>query len=384
VLCSCLVFTLSSGCADKAARVSLSPAPPTSEASVLRIAVLPMENLSGKEAPLADIRNAFIRSIAGQGVFVLSDDALDQFMTRHRMRYTGGLDSSTAQSIRTEERIDAVLILSIELYQEGDIPKIALISRLVSTGDTPTILWIKSVAIAGNDSPGLLRLGMIYDPVELRDKAIRILMASFEEYLSRKAAKQGQEETGLRFGPKAAFRAPEAGQEKSYTIAVVPFFNTGMRKDSGDILLLHFVEELNRQGNFRVVEPGLVRNSMLNARVIMNEGISLADADFILNTFNVDFVLSGKVIDYQDTISPDTPPSVDFLVWAIQRVTKKVFWASESYNAGNDAVFMFDFGKVTTAGKLASKMAAAVARRIAGEQDQLLPDLQVSPRQTAN
>ncbi len=350
----------------------------------MRIAVLPMENLSGKEAPLADIRNAFIRAIRAQGVFVLDDDALDQFMTRHRMRYTGGLDSSVASALGTEERIEAVLIVSIELYQEGDIPKIALISRLVSTGDTPIILWMKSIAIAGNDSPGLLRLGMIYDPVKLRDKAIQTLMTSFREFMSQKVVKHGEGEWSEHFGPKAAFRAHDTELEKNYTVAVVPFFNTGLRKDAGDILLLHFVEEFGRQGNFRVIEPGLVRNSMLNARVIMNEGISLADADFILNSFNADFVLSGKVIDYSDTLSPDSPPSVDFLVWAIQRLTKKVFWASESYNGGNDAVFMFDFGKVTTAGRLASRMAAAVARQLVGAEERQLPYLQVSPTQTAN
>src|SRR5512135_180584 len=130
VLCSCLAFTLS-GCANKEVRVSPAPAQSASAgAGVMRIAVLPIENLSGKEAPLADIRDAFIRAVASQGVFVLDDDALDQFMTRHRMRYTGGLDSSIAKEFGAEERVEAVLIVSLELYQVGDIPKIALISRL--------------------------------------------------------------------------------------------------------------------------------------------------------------------------------------------------------------------------------------------------------------
>ena len=195
------------------------------------------------------------------------------------------------------------------------------------------------------------------------------------------------ETSGRRFRPKAAFLSPFIEMDKNYVVAVVPFFNSGLKKDAGDILLLHFAEELGRQTNFRVIEPGLVRHSMLNGRVIMDEGIALADADFILNQFNADFLISGEVVDYNDTVRTDAPPTVDFLVWAIQRLTKKVFWASESYNGGNDAVFMFDFGKVTTAGRLASKMVASVVKRLSGEEKPSLSDLsgpRVSPKGIAN
>ena len=172
-------MALSSGCAHYKGTVSPEQSP--SVTGPMRIVVLPVENLSGKEAPLDDLRKAIVDRMAANGLSVLGDEAGEEFMTRHRMRYTGGLDASMAKAFRDEERTDAVLIVSLEFYLESDNPKISLISRLVSTGDTPTIIWMKSVAIAGNDSPGLLGLGLITDPLKLRARAIETLAASLEE-----------------------------------------------------------------------------------------------------------------------------------------------------------------------------------------------------------
>src|SRR4030067_1701536 len=148
------------------------------------IAIYPVENLSGTPAPLKEIRQAFVERLKKQGVHVLNDEDLEQFMAKHRIRYVGGIDQGIANAFKEEIGIDGVIITSLELYSEMNPPKIALISRLVSTGASPLILWIDSIGLAGDDSPGILGLGLIDDPKALIEKAMKSITDSLLSYLS--------------------------------------------------------------------------------------------------------------------------------------------------------------------------------------------------------
>jgi TolB-like protein len=298
----------------------------------LVVAVFPVENLSTKPAPLKEMRQALIKSIIGPGVSVVGDEELEKFMARHRVRYAGGIDMETARSLNAEVGADAVLITSLEQYYETAPPQIAIMSRLVSTGDPPLILWMDIVGMAGDDSPGILGLGLINDPAVLREKVLRILGDSFAQYRSGKNRGTDQTVGKKRFQPKILFSASSLPRKGTATIAVTPFFNSSDRKNAGEIIVLHLVKELANAGNFSVIEPGVLRQKLLNFRVIMNEGLSLADEDLIAQSLGVDFIFTGEVLSYQDDESSRGRPIVVFFALAIERSSKKVIWASESYN----------------------------------------------------
>ena len=103
---------------------------------------------------------------------------MEKFMARHRVRNVDGIDSVTAQALREETGMDSVIITTLERYADSDPPAIAMTSRLVSTADTPIILWMEAVALSGDDSPGVLGLGSIHDIVRLRKKAFARLTGS--------------------------------------------------------------------------------------------------------------------------------------------------------------------------------------------------------------
>ncbi len=325
------------------------------------VAVFIPENLSGKPAPVKELRDSFIRALASVGIPVLDDASLQRFMLRHRIRYTGGIDGVSALALKTEENIGAVLISSLALYDETFPPKVAVIARFVSTGERPAILWMESAAISGDDSRGFLGLGLIADPAALREKAVGSLVRSLAMYLSGEKA-EAKPVKG-RYRPRIFYRSDGFPPGKRYSVVVAPFFNFSGRKYGGEIMVLHFIEELVR-GGFDVVEPGVTRQMLLNLRVIMNEAISLMDADLISIGLNADLVLGGKVIDYQDYTGPDGSPNVDFSALVIEKMSKKVLWASKSYNRGDDGVFFFDRGKVNTAGGLASQMTRNIVAKL--------------------
>lgn len=330
----------------------------------IRIAVFPVENLSGTVAPSKEIRQIVIEKLRANRFDVLDEGTLELFMAKHRIRYTGGIDRETAKAFKQEVGTDGVLITTLELYDDTNPPKISLIARLVSTGENPSILWMDGAGLAGDDARGLLDLGLIEDPQILLDKAMKIVLDSLGKYLSTKTEAAEGNRLKKKFGPKIVYRSPAFTPERKYVVAVLPFFNKSERKYAGEILVLHFIKQLRKLTHFDVVEPGILRQELLDLRVIMEDGVSLANVDAIFSALNLDLILSGKVIDYQDYQGVWGKPKVDFFTLSIERKSREIVWYSSSYNEGDEGVFFFDRGRVNTAYVMASQMTQWIGKRI--------------------
>jgi hypothetical protein len=319
-------------------------------AGVAGIAVLPIDNLSGGAAPVKALRQELIARLKAKGLVVLPDELLDAFMALHRIRYVGGMDKATSEAFLKEMGVSAVMITSLELYNESYPPRVALTARLVATGDEPHIIRMERSAMAGDDTPGLLGIGLIEDPLVLR---ARVLDRLADALTSRRGISNG-----LALPPESLYRTQALDPARTYSVTVMPFFNKSSRKYAGEILALHFIRELTRYPMFNVIEPGLVREELLQYRVIMEDGVSLADAEIVFGMLKTDLLLSGNVNDYEDHQGSFGAPIVDFSVLMLDRESRKAVWAVDAHYTGDDRVYFFDFGKVTTA----SGLAAAITR----------------------
>jgi TolB-like protein len=363
--CGVFIFLISlflaSGCAQKEVKKGLQPGQ-----KGYPIVVLPFENLTATSAPVKEIRAAFIDRLRGVGFDVLDEETLEKIMTRHRIRYVGGIDQETAQAFKRETGVEGVLITSLEMYMESVPPKLAMTSRLVSTGEKTTILWMDGVGIAGDDSPGVLGLGLIEDPRTLLDNGLQSLSNSLAYYVrTGKRPGPGRERQG-RFNPKIAYRSPEIEPGKKYTLAIMPFINLTNRRNAGEMVVLQFARELMRLENLNILELGIVRQRLLNARVIMQEGIALTDVDTVAIYLGADFVMTGRIMDYQDYEFPGGTPKIDFSMQILDWRTRRIVWSSESHNAGDDEVFFFDVGRINTTHAMMSWMVRMIGRKISG------------------
>jgi hypothetical protein len=356
VLLFTVLLCLSSAAAQTDAEENADAAKRTGGSGRLKIAVFPAFNLSGNAAPLAALRSQVIEDLKNADATLIEDDILDGAITKNRIRYLGGLDKETAQALRRDAGADCVLITTLELYSEVVPPKIALTARLVSTGSRTEILWIDGVGMAGDDSPGLLALSLVEDPQKLTRRAVRHLAQSLTLFLSGQGKPAHSRSPRGKFAPEIVYRKAFISDDKTYQVAVVPFFNPSARTFAGEILALHFVRQLWALDKFRVIEPGVVRQQLLKSRIIMNSGISLADADLIGHELNADLILNGKVIDYQDYRGYSGIAKVDFAAELFERASREVVWSVKSYHQGDDGVFFFDWGRVNTAYAMASQM----------------------------
>lgn len=330
----------------------------------IRIAVFPVENLSGTVAPLKEIRQTFIEKLGSVGVDVLDEETFEKFMAKYRIRYTGGVSTEIAKAFKQDINVSGVLITSLELYSDVNPPKISLISRLVSTGGNPSILWMDGVGLAGDDSRGFLDLGLIEDPKALLNKGMKVMFDSMKRYLSKRSEGGGGYSVKRKFRPHISYRSPSFDPNRKYTVAIAPFFNYSLRKYAGDILVLHFAKELKRFDRFDVIEMGAVRQAFLEMRIILDQGVSLVNADSIAGLLNVDLILAGDVTDYEDYQGVWGKPKVSFSAQIIERKSREVVWSSNSHNEGDEGVFFFDLGRVNTASVMVSQMAQLIGRMI--------------------
>jgi TolB-like protein len=330
----------------------------------LKIAVFPIFNLSGSPAPLKTISWLLTEELKNADAAFIAGEDLDRVITKYRIRYLGGLDGSTAQAMRDEAGADGVLIPSLELYSETIPPKIALTARLVSTKDPMEILWIDGIGMAGDDAPGLLAYRLVKDPQILTRRAVRHLALSLMDFLSGQLKPIDSRTPKEKFGPELIYRTAVLAADKTQAVAVVPFFNPSARSFAGEILALHFVRELWAHENLRVIEPGVLRDQLLKSRIIMDSGISLAQADLIAHYLHVDFILNGKVIDYQDYRGYNGTAKVDFSAQLFDSASREVVWSVKSYHAGDEGIFFFDWGRVNTAYALAADMVQLAVKTI--------------------
>lgn len=369
-----VVFIPQPGVTEQSAEAGQKEAPSLHKG--MRITVLPVENLSASNAPLEDIGNSINLGLAQNGFRVVNKNALEQFRKKHRMRYTGGVSSVLSEAMLKELDSDAVLITSLEAYHEAEPPQISLIARLVSCGPEPEIIWIDSIGLSGDESPGLLDLNLIRSPRELLRKAVRILTDSLTASFDRQA--QGGETSfpsisdfwrvtrpgtttspayrlSRKYLPYDYFRSPIFDPGRQYSIAVLPMLDLAGRKNSGSIAQLHYIRELFNLTDFKVIEPGLIRESLLRIRAIMPLGPSLAETDLITGEelLGVDLVLSGKVFDYQNI---SNNPKVDISVQVIEKNSRRVVFGARIFNTGLDSVFFYNFGREYTAHNLLREM----------------------------
>jgi TolB-like protein len=227
--------------------------------------------------------------------------------------------------------------------------------------------------MAGDDSPGILSLGLIEDPGVLLSKVLQSLSDSLANSVwggVRPVPGKGREK---RFEPKISYLSPEVDPGGKYTIAVIPFFNMTNRRNVGEIMVLHFIREMAKFDHFSLVELGMVRQRLLNARVILEGGVALSDIDLVANALEADFVMTGKVMDYQDPEGSMGTPKIDFSMQMLERRSRKIVWSSHSHSQGDDGVFFFDCGRINTTHVMMGRMAQMIGKEIFEEKKEIPP-----------
>jgi hypothetical protein len=326
------------------------------------LALLPVANLSGAPAPLAELQAGVEVALQMAKIPLVSGTAVEEFLARHRMRSTADISADAARAAGEELGVSGVILTTLAGYSGSYPPVESIVMRLVAADSSAGIQWIDQVARTGDESPGLFDTGVVRDVRTLQRQVLAELGASLARALAGNGPRAPACQGGSRFAPREQFRSPHLEASRVYTVAVLPFVNETNRRGAGDLLALLFAAQLEASGRFRAVEPGVVREQLLQFRIVMENGVSLDTARVVLELVQADFVVAGYLREYEDPAGG--VPSVQFTTLWLDRSNNEVVWESTSSARGDEGVFFFDVGRVTTALGLSCRLVRSSLERV--------------------
>ena len=230
--------------------------------------------------------------------------------------------------------------------------------RVVEASENAELVWMDGTARTGDDSPGLLGLGLVPRFADLETRELKRLGASLAATFGGKAPAAPACPTDRRFRPRVAFRSPKLDASRIVSVAVLPFVNDTPWRRAGDTIALELVRQLAAVPRLRVLEPGVVRQRLIANRVIMEGGVSVEVARLLLDKLDADLVVAGYVRDFSDGVVP----RVNFTVLALERERGLIMWESTSHATGTDGAWFFELGRISTAHALACRLESDVVK----------------------
>jgi len=335
-----------------------------------RVAVFPPVNLAGRAVPAERVQAALEASLSARGFSPLPRADLDEFFHRHRVRYMGGISSEVAQAIGAETGVDGVLLTSVDDWEGVDPPRVALTSRWVAAVAAAPITWMGTSSHHGAEHPGVFALGLVTSPEILLARASEEIASA----LADSVATGGREERSSvrgRFRPGSFSVDPDwaaaATSGRPLRVAILPFVAEAPGREVGEVVASQFARWLLESGKMEVLEPGVVRDALLEARVIQEDGPSLPQVDALRALLDVDLVVSGRVTDYEAMGSAPGSPFVGFSTRGIDARTRQAVWSSFSFGRGDDRLGPFGTARIRSSITLTSELARGVVEALAEE-----------------
>lgn len=324
-----------------------------------RIAVFPPVDRTGRSSPVEQIREALARSLAARGFAPLPQAEMEDFFRRHRIRDMGGISEETARAIGEETHVDGVLLSSVDDWETVEPQRLALTSRWVAAAPGAPLAWMDTSAHHAQERPGAFGRGVVNSLEILVPRATEELADSFAAFNIATGA-QHRGRVARRFRPGSFAVSPEwaaaAAAGRPPRVVVLPFVVDAAWRDAGEVVASQFVRWLLATGDMEVLEPGVVRAALLEARVIQEDGPSLPQADALRALLDLDLVVSGRVTDYEAMGSAPGSPFLGFSALAIDIPRRQAIWSSFSFGRGDDRVGMFGHARIHSSITLTSEL----------------------------
>jgi hypothetical protein len=360
LLMAMAILALAGAAGESAARAATEP---SRHFETLRLAILPIDNMTGRAIPLEDLRGGIADRLAARGIALLDPDELGTVLSAGRVRWVGGVSADTGRTLWERHRVNAVLVTSLDMYEDDSPPRLGLTARLVEAGpEGVRVRWATGFALAGEEQPGLLALKFVDDPAVLTEMALDRLAGELVTFLTTGEIPQVRRGAQRRFRPRAVHVAPEAprwGQEP-FRVAVLPFSNDSTRRQAGEILAYRLLAAIVGVPQVTIVEPGEVRRVLLETRLIQEGGLTYAQAELLRGLLDVDLVITGTVFDYSDPGIYTEAPMVGFTTTVIDARRRQVASVAFSHGTGRDGVNFFNLGQIRTADRLADELVRGV------------------------
>lgn len=240
-----------------------------------KLAILPLENSSGRLRALHLTDSCLAAYLADHGFSLLPDSQLRPILRAHRIRSVGSIGRDGAELLWHEAGVRYLLLGSIDVFEEGALPEAALSLRILDA-TTLRIVWAGSDAGSGQDGTWLFGMGKTADIGILLDRIVVRMLAPLADCFPDRCV----------IGTTG------------YTAAIIPLENYSDDVHASDIASNVLLTRLVALG-IGVVEPGLVEDVLVRRQVMPRGEIDLDTWKAINRECRADFLVTGAVDQFQ-------------------------------------------------------------------------------------
>lgn len=264
--------------------------------------------------------------LAARGLDVVGGDQIRPLLRALRIRSSEGLGRNELRRLAGEAEFDALVLGSWDILREGANPEIGLSMRVLDPG-SGDIVQAASVGATGDDFTGLLGRGRLRS----LDALVRHAMPGFVSELLQAAPGPDGPPT-----PRGCRR-----------VALIPLDDAVERTPAGPIVLNAVLADLVRTG-FEVVEPGFVRELMLEREIAARGGVDLPTSRLLAERFGVCRIVTGEVDRFESAAGDPatTVPAVSFGLRTILPVEGVVDRAWELERTGGESDRLLQRGRI--------------------------------------
>ncbi len=337
-------------CAALCGTLGAQTLPDSVALSATRLVLLPPANLSGTAAA-AQIVTAALRQTLARRVELVDSGAVADVLRAHRIRSTSELSGAEVATLARELQTRYLFVGSIDRYQSQDSSaEVALSARLIDA-TTGEVVWLSHANAQADRRTRVLMLGKNATPAGLTPHVTARLCRHFRLNPSRQTRHV------------RAIHAPRhrADIRVCRRVAVVIMGNESATRFAGHIVTNQLLAELQRAG-FSAVDPGRVRELMLNAQELTQGEIAAGLLTRCRDELGADFLLTGSVSDYASSRDAGfDAPRAAFEVRLIDTTRGDLIWAKNYARTGEDSAWLFNFGYVHGLTGLSHRMAREAA-----------------------
>ncbi|MBN1840863.1 MAG: hypothetical protein JW883_01085 [Deltaproteobacteria bacterium] len=123
------------------------------------VAVMPFGTFTVEDLSI-DVTSVVTEDLRKHNFNVISQDVLEDFLVKRRIRRTDFLDRPAIRAMGTVLKVDALLIGSVDLITGGENPQICMNAQMIDCVDA-SVIWANSVSRTGADYATFLGLGKL-------------------------------------------------------------------------------------------------------------------------------------------------------------------------------------------------------------------------------
>ena len=143
--------------------------------TIKRTAVIPFGIFTAGDISI-NVTSLISDSLIKNEFKVISQDILENFLAKRRIRGTEFLDRSVIREMGAVLETDVLLLGSVDLFEDGENPQVAINAQMINCFDG-SVVWANSISRTGDDFATFLGLGRITSLKKLVEITVEELLS---------------------------------------------------------------------------------------------------------------------------------------------------------------------------------------------------------------